>query len=352
MQPHIAWTPTHSLQLLDQRALPLQTSYLDYWSAPDVAQAIRDMVVRGAPAIGITAAYGMALSGAAAARSASRNAFLKAVKADAARLKAARPTAVNLEWAVDLLLRLAVDLCQNGAEPEDVADAMLEEALRIHREDVASCQAIGRHGLSYVPHGASILTHCNAGALATGGYGTALGVVRAAQEASRLNMVYADETRPFLQGSRLTAWELSEDGIPVTLLCDNMAGALMSQGKVDLIVVGADRIAANGDTANKIGTCSLAVLAAHHQVPFYVAAPRSTFDPAAPDGDAIPIEERSQEEVLSFAGTRVAPVGVGAYNPAFDVTPHDLIHAIITEDGPVEPVDPETVSRFLARGLP
>ncbi len=352
MQAHIVWSQTGTLQLLDQRVLPGQVYVAECRSACEVAQAIRDMVVRGAPAIGIAAAYGMALSGAAAAKTGNRPAFLKALKSDAANLKAARPTAVNLEWAVELLLRLAVDLVHSGAEPEDVSEAMLDEALRIHQEDIASCQAIGRSGLAFVPENARILTHCNAGALATGGYGTALGVVRAAHEAGRLKTVYADETRPFMQGARLTAWELLQDSIPVTVLCDSMAGALMSQGAIDLVVVGADRIAANGDTANKIGTYSLGVLAAHHGIPLLVAAPRSTFDPSAPDGPAIPIEQRDPEEVLSLRGTRMAPEGASALNPAFDVTPHGLIHAIVTEDGPIQPVNAETVSLFLSKGIP
>jgi len=351
VQPHIVFTQLGTLQLLDQRALPTEVRFLDYRAAQDVAQAIRDMVVRGAPAIGITAAYGMALSAAQASHAPTRQAFLKALRCDAAKLKASRPTAVNLEWAVELLLRLAVDLCQSGAEPEDVAEAMREEAWRIHQEDIASCRAIGEHGLAYVPAGATILTHCNAGALATGGYGTALGVIRAAHHAGKLKAVLADETRPLLQGARLTAWELRQDSIPVTLICDDMAGALMAQRQVDLVVVGADRIAANGDTANKIGTYSLSVLAAYHNIPFVVAAPRSTFDPGIKEGSGIPIEERSSEEVLSFAGTCIAPEGVDGRNPAFDVTPHGLIRAIVTEDGPIEPVDDRTVGKFLAKGV-
>jgi len=348
---HIQFTQLRTLQLLDQRVLPGEIRHLECRTSGEVAQAIRDMVVRGAPAIGITAAYGMALAAKQASQAQTRQAFLKALKAEATKLKSARPTAVNLEWAVELQLRLAVDLCQSGAEPEDVADAMFEEAIRIHQEDIASCKAIGKHGLPYVPKGATVLTHCNAGALATGGYGTALGIVRAAHEASLLKGVLADETRPFLQGARLTAWELKQDGIPVTVVCDGMAGALMAEGKVSLVVVGADRIAANGDTANKIGTYSLAVLAKYHGIPFIVAAPRSTFDPAAKDGSAIPIEERPAEEVFSLSGTRVVPDGVGALHPAFDVTPHDLIRAIVTEDGPIEPVDEETVGKFLAKGV-
>ena len=352
MDSHIRLTERGTLELLDQRRLPSAVEFVECETVPEVAAAIRDMVVRGAPAIGVTAAYGFALAAATAARRESgRRAFLKHLGECAAALKAARPTAVNLAWAVDRLHSLAKDLAKSGASEEDTAVSLMEEALQIHRDDVESCRAIGRHGNAFVPKGAVILTHCNAGALATGGYGTALGVVRAAHEAKKRISVLADETRPFLQGARLTAWELHQDRIPVTLLCDNMAGAMMAKGKVDLVVVGADRIAANGDTANKIGTYSLAVLAAHHGIPFYVAAPRSTFDPAAPTGAAIPIEERPQTEVLTCFGTSLAPEGVGAANPAFDVTPHDLITAIVTEDGPIQPVNEATVGRFLAARL-
>lgn len=353
MQPHILWTDSKALRLLDQRLLPGEVVLRDYRTAPDVAAAIREMVVRGAPAIGVTAAYAMALSAGLAATAGGdvRQGFLKALRCDAKALKASRPTAVNLAWAVDRCLHLAQDLLRMGAEPGDVAVSMEEEALRIHLEDVEACKAIGRHGAPFVPPKASVLTHCNAGALATGGYGTALGVIRAASADGRVAGVLVDETRPFLQGARLTAWELAEDGIPVSLICDNMAGALMAQGKVDVVVVGADRIAANGDTANKIGTFSLAVLAAHHGIPFLVAAPRSTFDAGAADGTAIPIEQRPEEEVLCCGGARMAPPGVGALNPAFDVTPHALIHAIVTEDGPLQPVNADSVGRFLARGV-
>jgi methylthioribose-1-phosphate isomerase len=348
MRPHIVWTERRTLSLLDQRALPHEVAYVECSGAADVASAIREMVVRGAPAIGIAAAYGMALS-ALRQPDGNRREFCKALKHDAALLKGARPTAVNLSWAVDRLLNLATDLARNGAEREDIAQSLADEALQIHEDDVKACRAMGQHGLAFVPQGATILTHCNAGALATGGYGTALGLIRAAHEAGKAVRVLADETRPYLQGARLTAWELSQEGIPVSLLCDSSAGSLMARGQVDLVVVGADRIAANGDTANKIGTFPLAVVAARQQIPFLVAAPRSTFDPKAPSGDAIPIEERPAEEVLCLRGAPVAPDGVGAINPAFDVTPASLIHAIVTEDGPIAPVSAETVARFLAR---
>ena len=349
MQAHICWTERRTLRLMDQRLLPLEVRFEEYDRAEAVAEAIRSMVVRGAPAIGVTAAYAMALSAAQSAKARDPREARRLILRDADLLRQARPTAVNLAWAVERMVHLAQDLSKGGAEGEDIAQALEDEAAQIHADDVAACRAIGRAGLPFVPQGATILTHCNAGALATGGYGTALGVVRAAHEAGKLAGVLADETRPFLQGARLTAWELHEDHIPVTLLCDSAAGALMAQGRVSVIVVGADRIAANGDTANKIGTFSLAVLARHHGIPFLVAAPRSTFDPAANDGSAIPIEQRAQSEVLSLAGRRLAPDGVKAVNPAFDVTPHDLIHAILTEDGPIHPVDAETVSRFLAK---
>ena len=349
MKPHILWTEKKTLSLLDQRALPAEIVCRECAHSADVVLAIRDMVVRGAPAIGIASAYGMALSARENLSVANRRDFCKCLKQDAVALKAARPTAVNLSWAVDRLVNLATDLSKSGAEPEDIAVAMEEEALQIHADDVKACRAIGLHGLPFVPQKAAILTHCNAGALATGGYGTALGVVRAAREAGRDIRVFAGETRPYLQGARLTAWEMREEGIPVTLLCDSSAGSLMASGEVDLVVVGADRIAANGDTANKIGTFPMAVLAARHGIPFIVAAPRSTFDPKSPDGRSIPIEQRPQEEVLCFDGRAIAPEGVPAFNPAFDVTPHELIHAIVTEEGAIAPVDGESVAHFLAR---
>ncbi len=353
MKPHILWTDRKTLSLLDQRLLPNEVVFREYAQPAEIGAAITGMVVRGAPAIGVTAAYAMAIAAwIGAEKECSTRDFKRMLTSDAEQLRKARPTAVNLAWAVDRLLCLAKDLIKNGAEPEDVALALEEEAVQIHADDIAMCKAIGRHGQAYAKKGAAILTHCNAGALATGGYGTALGVVRAAHEAGKSIRVFADETRPFLQGTRLTAWELQQDGIPVTLLCDNMAGFLMARGEVDLVVVGADRIAANGDTANKIGTYPLAVLAHRHGVPFVVAAPSSTFDPDTKTGEGIPIEYRPEEEVLSVGGARLAPGGVPALNPAFDVTPHDLITAIITEDGAVSPVDDETVGQFLAKGRP
>lgn len=304
------------LSLLDQRLLPHQEVWIECRTAGEVAGAIRTMVVRGAPAIGVSAAYGMAL----AARTGDD------LAAAGARLKASRPTAVNLAWAVDRML----------AHGGDAAE-MAAEAGRICREDVEACMRMGRYGAELLGANTTVLTHCNAGALATAGYGTALGVIRAAVESGKRVAVFAGETRPYLQGARLTAWELHRDGIDVTLITDNMAGHFFQQGKFDAAIVGADRIAANGDVANKIGTYTVAVLAQAHGVPFYVAAPVSTIDPACPDGSGIPIEERSAQEVVEIAGTRIAPDGVGVRHPAFDVTPARLITAIITERGVLRP---------------
>jgi methylthioribose-1-phosphate isomerase len=324
--------------LLDQRALPAEEAYVVYDSAQGVADAIADMVVRGAPAIGIAAAYAMAL----AARRApdEPESFEAHLAAIGRRLEGTRPTAVNLTWAVRRMFEVAK---ASGREARATRIARLaREACRIHEEDVAACRAIGAHGAERVPDGATILTHCNAGALATGGYGTALGVVRAAHEQDKRVRVLADETRPYLQGSRLTAWELAKDGIPVEILCDSMAAHFMRRGEVDLVVVGADRVAANGDVANKIGTYALACLARLHGIPFYVAAPESTIDRRCQTGAQIAIEERSSLEVtrLRSSGGDVhvdlAPEGVQARHPAFDVTPADLVSAIFTENGVFE----------------
>lgn len=296
------------LELLDQRRLPEETIYVVCETAAATATAIRDMVVRGAPAIGCAAAFGIVLD-------AQRGADPTAAHAVLAQ---SRPTAVNLFWALERM-RGAVD-------PE-------AEALAIYAEDIAANRRMGDFGAALIPEGARIMTHCNAGALATAGHGTALGVIRSARDAGKSISVLANETRPYLQGARLTAWEMVEEHIPVTLITDNMAGHLMSRGEVDLVIVGADRIAANGDTANKIGTYTLAVLAERHGLPFYVAAPISTFDMAIADGSLIPIEERPGDEVTGYRDTRWAPQGVRVRNPAFDVTPADLITAIITERG-------------------
>ncbi|HRI43853.1 MAG TPA: S-methyl-5-thioribose-1-phosphate isomerase [Fimbriimonadaceae bacterium] len=306
----LEWRSDH-LAILDQRRLPGSVVWLNARSVEDVAAAISDMAVRGAPAIGLAAAYGLAL---AALRGDSLS--------DAAdRLAATRPTAVNLKWALDRVVSQALS---EGFE------AVLAAAKQIEDEDREANRAIGRHGAELVPHGARILTICNTGSLATGGHGTALGIIRSAYEQGKVRKVYACETRPRLQGARLTAWELMQDGIPFSLIADGAAGSLMARN-IDFVVVGADRIAANGDTANKLGTYSLAVLARHHGIPFVVAAPSSTLDPSMPDGSGIPIEERDPREITEIEGVSVAPSGCPAYNPAFDVTPGSLITAIVTE---------------------
>ncbi len=314
-----------AVRLLDQRLLPREETYHTYKTSDAVAQAITDMVVRGAPAIGCAAAYGLVL-----AASLPEDQWDQACQT----MAKARPTAVNLAWAVR---RMREVYQQSDSSGETRAALLLEEAHALAREDEASCRSIGKFGAQLVPKGAGILTHCNAGGLATYAYGTALGVIRAAHAADPTIHVYTDETRPYLQGARLTAWELHQEGIPQTLITDNAAGHFMAQGKIDFIVTGADRVAANGDAANKIGTFSLAVLAAYHKIPFYIAAPLSTFDGSLPTGKEIPIEERSPQEVTELAGVRLAPEGVKAAHPAFDVTPHALIQGLITEVGVLRP---------------
>jgi methylthioribose-1-phosphate isomerase len=316
------WT-SDRLDLLDQRLLPHRTEILSCRTAEDVAEAIRSMAVRGAPAIGCCAAYGLALAGSDASS-------LPRLEQAAQILKGARPTAVNLAWAVDRVMNAV------RAAPTRPG-TVLAEARAIQAEDVAVNRAIGRHGAALLPADSMVLTHCNTGALATAGHGTALGIIRDGFNAGRVKRVLVDETRPFLQGARLTAWELTQDGIPFDLITDSMAAHVMKTGKVDAVFVGCDRVAANGDTANKIGTYGLAVLARYTGVPFYVAMPLSTFDAALPSGEGIPIEERSPDEVTSFAGVRVAPEGATARHPAFDVTPADLITAFVTEAGVVRP---------------
>ncbi|HVS32281.1 MAG TPA: S-methyl-5-thioribose-1-phosphate isomerase [Thermoanaerobaculia bacterium] len=319
----LRWTG-RSLHLLDQRLLPGTEQWIEYHDAESVAAAIRDMVIRGAPAIGVAAAFALAL---AAQRG-------DDIRAAAEMLRAARPTAVNLGWAVDRMLRVP---------PHSFA----EEAERIQREDVEGNMRIGRHGAELLRDGATVLTHCNAGALATSGYGTALGVIRAAVEGGKKIAVFAGETRPYLQGARLTAWELQQDGIDVTLITDSMSGHFFQQGQFDAVVVGADRIAANGDTANKIGTYTLAVLANAHGVPFYIAAPTSTIDVACGDGSGIPIEERSSAEVTGGFGRQIAPDGIAVRHPAFDVTPARLITAIITERGVLHPPFAQSIQSIM-----
>jgi methylthioribose-1-phosphate isomerase len=320
VQP-IRWAE-RTLQLLDQRRLPGEVIYVECRDAGEVAGAIRDMVVRGAPAIGVAAAFGLALT-------AQRG---EDVRLAAEELRRARPTAVNLGWAIDRMLAAA-------GRGEDLE----REAQRMFDEDIEANRRIGRYGAALLGDRATLLTHCNAGALATAGYGTALGVVRAAVEAGKSIAVFADETRPYLQGARLTAWELQQDGIDVTLITDNMAGHFFQQGTFDAVIVGADRIAANGDTANKIGTYTVAVLAAAHGIPFYVAAPWSTIDVRCASGKDIPIEERSAKEVVEIGGIRVAPEGVAVRHPAFDMTPARLITAIITDRGVLRPPYSESI---------
>jgi len=301
-----------------------------------VAKAIRTMVIRGAPAIGVSAAMGVAL-GASRSKATGTKQFATEFQKNCDLLASTRPTAVNLFWAIERMKQAFAEGAQAGESVEQLKGRLRTAADRIHDDDVESCRAIGRHGAAVVPDDARILTHCNAGALATAGYGTALGVIRGAVEAGKRVTVLADETRPFLQGARLTAWELVRDGIDTTIITDNMAGAMMFAGEVDMVVVGADRIAANGDTANKIGTYSVAVLAREHGIPFYVAAPWSTIDLATPDGAAIPIEERPSREVTHVGPTQVAPTGARIRNPSFDVTPAKYITAIITERGVYRP---------------
>jgi methylthioribose-1-phosphate isomerase len=325
--------------LVDQTALPQEERYVRCRTWQDVAERIRDMTVRGAPAIGVTAAGGLALAGASAARehAGDPQAFRAALEQAAAGLLATRPTAVNLRWAVGQL-RAVWSSC---GEPGECASRLLARAQEILVDDIERCLAIGANGAGLFAPGARILTHCNAGALATAGYGTALGVIRAAHARHGDVSVWVDETRPWLQGARLTAWELEVEGIPYSLISDNMAGHFMSRGEIDGVVVGADRIAASGDTANKIGTYSLSVLAREHGIPFYVAAPLSTVDLSVASGAGIPIEERAEDEVTSFRGTPVAPAGARARHPAFDVTPAAGITAIITEAGVLhEPYGP------------
>ncbi len=332
------------LELIDQRRLPLEFEYVACDTAAQTADAIRDMVVRGAPAIGCTAAYGVAVEAQRHTES-SRAHFDAALDESFRVLAASRPTAVNLFWAIARMRQCHAQHRSGSTRAE--AQALLDLARQIYLDDIEINRAIGRHGAALIPDGARVMTHCNAGALATAGHGTALGVIRSARDAGKRISVIANETRPYLQGARLTAWELVQENIPVTLVTDNMAGYLMQQGRVDVIVVGADRIAANGDTANKIGTYTLAVLAERHRIPFYVAAPLSTIDIAITDGSAIPIEERDPAEVTGFRGIRWAPEGISVANPAFDVTPAALITGIITEKGVIRP-DAGTIRSLFA----
>ena len=331
MLPTIAWHEDNII-MVDQRKLPATEVYVTCKSVNDVAKAIKTMVIRGAPAIGVCAAMGLAL-GAARSKATGTKQFTTEFQRNCDQLAGTRPTAVNLFWAIERMKRAFSEGALAGESVDQLKARLRTTADRIHDDDVASCRAIGAHGAALVPQDANILTHCNAGALATAGYGTALGVIRGAVEAGRNVRVLADETRPFLQGARLTAWELIKDGIDTTVITDSMAGSIMRKGDVDLVVVGADRIAANGDTANKIGTYPVAVLAREHGIPFYVAAPWSTIDLSTRDGDAIPIEERNAREVTHLGSNQLAPEGAHVRNPSFDVTPAKYITAIITEKG-------------------
>lgn len=334
-----------ALILLDQRRLPEDEVYLELRGPEEVAHAIRGMAVRGAPAIGVAAAMGIALAAQDITARDGRE-FLERLKPFADLFVRTRPTAVNLRWALNRVFARVQEMLGEGVHR--IRSAILEEAHRIFIDDVLTNVAIGEAGVEVVPDRATILTHCNAGALATAGYGTALGVVRSAHRRGRVLNVIADETRPFLQGARLTAWELQKDGIPVTLITDNMAGYFMRKKEISVVIVGADRIAGNGDVANKIGTYGLAVLSRHHGIPFYVAAPLSTFDPSLVDGDSIPIEERDPDEVLRWGGARLAPAGVQARYPAFDITPQDFVTGIITERGILRPPFSRQISRLLS----
>ncbi len=340
------WTDDGMLELLDQTRLPSEVVYIKCSTHEQVAAAIKRLAVRGAPAIGAAAAFGLVLA-ARRLKSLPGETFVAGVQAAARELAATRPTAVNLRWALERMSR-RLDTA-GSSDPGVLYSLLLDEARAIYSEDVAGNRKMGVFGQELIPGGARILTHCNAGALATAGYGTALGVIRAAREAGKGVSVYADETRPLLQGSRLTAWEMLQENIPVTLITDNMAGYLMAQGKVDLVLVGADRIAANGDLANKIGTYSIAVLAREHKLPFYVAAPVSTIDFSLASGSEIPIEERESIEVTHLAGRPVAPGGVNVWNPAFDITPYRLITTIITDRGMVHPPYGENLRKLFLK---
>jgi methylthioribose-1-phosphate isomerase len=322
--------------MIDQRKLPAEEVYVRCKTAAEVARAIKTMVIRGAPAIGVAAALGIAL-GMRKSKATGTQRFAAEFQKACDVMAATRPTAVNLFWAIERMKRTFAAGVEAGESVDQIKTRLDEEADRIHDEDVQSCRAMGAFGAEVVPAEARVLTHCNAGALATAGYGTALGVIRGAVERGKRVAVFADETRPFLQGARLTAWELVREGIETTVITDNMTAALMRDGRIDLVVVGADRIAANGDTANKIGTYGVAVLAREHNIPFYVAAPMSTIDLNTPDGRHIPIEERNPREVTHVGGLQVAPEGALVWNPAFDVTPSHLITGIITERGILRP---------------
>jgi methylthioribose-1-phosphate isomerase len=331
MLPTIEWQ-SDAVVMIDQRKLPGDEIYVHAKTAAEVARAITTMVIRGAPAIGVAAAMGIALGAKRSKAQGTRQLAVEFTKT-CDMMAATRPTAVNLFWAIDRMKRSFASGAQAGESPAELAHRLEAEALAIHDEDIASCRAMGRFGAEVVPEGARILTHCNAGALATAGYGTALGVIRAAAEQGKVSQVFADETRPFLQGARLTAWELVRDHVPTTVITESMAGPLMQRGDVNFVVVGADRIAANGDFANKIGTYTVAMMAEAHGVPFYTAAPLSTIDLSTLTGADIPIEQRNAREITHLGSTRLTPEGASIWNPAFDVTPARLLAGIITERG-------------------
>jgi methylthioribose-1-phosphate isomerase len=341
----IEWTDA-GVVMLDQRLLPAEEIYRTYTDYTEVAEAIRSMVIRGAPAIGVAAAMGIAL-GVKNSNPGSLDELDAQFERMCSVIAATRPTAVNLFWAVDRMKSVYRSVHSQGIQA--IRSALIRESTAMHAEDVEANRRLGRFGQELIPAKAQVLTHCNAGALATAGYGTALGVIRAAVEAGKQIEVFADETRPFLQGARLTAWELQKDNIPVTIITDNMAGYFMQKGKIDCVVVGADRIAANGDVANKIGTYSVAVLAKENEVPFFVAAPISTLDLTLPDGSYIPIEERDPDEVRKVMGIPVAPVDARVANPAFDVTPNRYVHAIITDRGIARPPFQESLRELTNR---
>jgi methylthioribose-1-phosphate isomerase len=362
MIPTLTWTP-EGVRFIDQTKLPLEESYVLATTYEQVADAIVTMVVRGAPAIGVSAAYGIAL-GALRTSAVTPHLFAPEFERICARLAATRPTAVNLFWAIDRMKRLFATLAGSGVPLVEIKDRILAEAHAMYEEDIAACKKMGAFGAALLPDegggapadGSSsvgsigVLTHCNAGALATCGYGTALGVIRSAVEQGKRIHVFADETRPFLQGARLTAWELMADHIPTTVICDNMAASLMRAGRIQAVVVGSDRIAANGDVANKIGTYNVAILAKEHGIPFYVAAPWSTVDMATATGDLIPIEERAANEVTHHGGKQLTPNGVGICNPAFDVTPAKYVTAIVTERGVLRAPYGESLKEMEASG--
>ena len=333
------------LELLDQRALPARVEILRLNRVDEVWQAIRTLAVRGAPAIGVAAAYGMVMAARGVPPDSQAACVIDALRRAAAHLKEARPTAVNLEWAVDHMVRAAIAHRGIGVRP--LQQRLLDEANEVLRADADMCLAIGRHGVDFIRPGIGVLTHCNAGALAASDHGTALAILYEAQRRGVPFRVFADETRPLLQGARLTAWEMQASGIDTTLICDDMAGLVMQQGKIGLVLVGADRIARNGDVANKVGTYSVAVLAKAHRIPFVVAAPSNTFDLSLADGGGIPIEERPGEEITEGFGKRTAPTGIATYNPACDVTPHDLITAIVTERGIISPITEPNIHQMV-----